>query len=305
MKCFSRKRSVHAKALSPQRNAKKVFVLSCARTLTLTLSQREREIGALQILAFFAFLFPLSIQAQQPFATDDADVTEYKKFQLQISHEFDVLPRSAHPGLRQNTTVFVVNYGLLKDVEIGVDYPLIVISNAAGTTPQTIKGFGDLNFHVKYNFLKEREGKRRPALTVSFAVEVPTGDTAKGLGSGLLDYSLNGVLQKSLTKKTTLRLNSGIIFAGNTSTGLSGIRTRGRLFTAGGSLVRQFTPKLNLGIELIGAATGNLNLGGGQLQTQFGGNYQLTEKMSLDFGVLAGKFNNPRAGALVGVSIDF
>ena len=210
-----------------------------------------------------------------------------------------------HIPVRQNTTVFVLNYGLLRDVEIGVDYPLIIISNAEGTIPKTIKGFGDLNFHVKYNFLKEREGKRRPALTVSFAVEVPTGDTTKGLGSGLLDYSLNGVLQKSLTTRTTLRVNVGIVFAGNTSTGLVGIRTRGRVFTAGASLVRQFTPKLNLGVELTGAASSNRGLGAGQLQTQFGGNYQLTEKMSLDFGVLAGKFNNPRAGVQIGVSIDF
>ena len=265
-----------------------------------------RFAGALQIiLLWVAFLVPAASQAQQPFTIDDADVTEKHKFQLQLSHEFDVLPRSASPSLRQNTTVFVLNYGLMRDVEIGVDYPLIVISNAAGTTPKTIKGFGDLNFHVKHNFLKEREGKRRPALTVSFAMEVPTGDTAKGLGSGLLDYALNGVLQKSLTTKTTLRVNSGIVFAGNTSTGLSGIRTRGRVFTAGASLVRQFTPKLNLGVELTGAASRNLHLAAGQLQTQFGGNYQLTEKMSLDLGVLAGKFNNPRAGIQIGMSLDF
>lgn len=257
------------------------------------------------VLIAASILFAVTTPAQQPFVTDDADVTEKQKFQLQISHEFDILPRAAHPALRQNTTVFVLNYGLMRDVEIGVDYPLIVISNASGTTPRRITGFGDLNLHAKYNFLKERDGSRRPALTASFAVEVPTGDTTKGLGSGLLDYSLNGILQKSITKKTALRLNAGIVFAGNTSTGLVGIRTRGRVFTAGGSLARQFTPKLNLGIELTGALTGNLNLGGGQIQTQFGGNYQLTEKMTLDFGVIAGKYNNPRAGAQVGVSIDF
>lgn len=193
----------------------------------------------------------------------------------------------------------------MNDVEIGVDYPLIVVSNAAGTTPKTITGFGDLNLHVKYNFLKERDGSRRPALTVSFAVEVPTGNVSKGLGSGLSDYSLNAIMQKSLTKKTTLRLNGGIVFAGNTSTGLVGIRNRGQVFTTGGSVTRQFTEKLNLGVELTGAATNDQGLGGGQLQTQFGGNYQLTGKMSLDFGVMAGKYNNPRAGAQIGVSIDF
>jgi len=34
------------------------------------------------------------------------------------------------------------------------------------------------------------------------------------VGSGFADYFLNGILQKSLTKKTTLRLNGGILFAG-------------------------------------------------------------------------------------------
>ena len=244
-----------------------------------------------------------SISAQQPFATDDADVTEKQKFQLQISNEFDLLSRSARPSLRQNTTVFVLNYGLMRDVEIGVDYPLIVISNATGTAPKTITGFGDLDFHVKYNFLKERERSSRPALTVSFSAEVPTGNADRGLGSGLLDYSLNGIIQKSLTPKTTLRFNAGIVFAGNTSTGEVGISTRGRVFVAGGSIAKQFTPKLNLGIEVFGAAAGRL--GGSQIQTQFGGNYQLTNKMSLDFGLIAGRSNSPRAGAQIGMSLDF
>jgi len=279
-------------------------VLRPSRRLAIY-SQLSYPLNRSGLLALIIFGLSFSAQAQQPFITDDADVTEHKKFQLQISNEFDILARNAHPALRQNTTVFVLNYGLMRDVEVGVDYPLIVISNAAGTTPKTVSGFGDLNFHVKYNFLKEREGSRRPALTVSFAVEVPTGDTAKGLGSGLSDYSVNGVVQKSLTKKTTMRLNGGIIFAGNTSTGAVGIRARGRVFAFGGSLTREFTPRLNLGFELVGAVSDNSVLGAKQLHAQFGGNYQLTGKMSLDFGVITGKFNNPRAGAQLGVSIDF
>ncbi|HKP35664.1 MAG TPA: transporter [Pyrinomonadaceae bacterium] len=259
--------------------------------------------STLLIILISLFLASATAQAQQPFVTDDAGVTEHKKFQLQISHEFDVLPRNSYPSRYQNTTVFVLNYGLLPDVEVGVDYPLIVISNSSVVTPKTITGFGDLDFHVKYNFLKEREGSHRPALTVSFSVEVPTGDESKQLGSGLLDYSLNGVLQKSLTKKTTLRLNTGIVFAGNTSTGEVGIASRGQVFITGGSLQRQFTPKLNLGFELIGAVA--RHSGSRQLQTQIGGNYQLTEKMSFDFGLIAGRGDSPRAGAVLGISIDF
>ncbi|HEV2905213.1 MAG TPA: hypothetical protein VGW32_09205, partial [Pyrinomonadaceae bacterium] len=78
---------------------------------------------------FLALASPTTY-AQQPFTTDDADVTEKRKFQLQISHAFDILPRAAYPSLSQNTTVFALNYGLMKDVEIGIDGPLIIISNS-------------------------------------------------------------------------------------------------------------------------------------------------------------------------------
>lgn len=264
-----------------------------------------RFAGALQILAFTAFLFSATAHAQQPFLTDDADVTERHRAQLQISHEFDILPRSAHPALRQNTTVFVLNYGLLRDVEIGVDYPLIVISNSRGTTPKTIAGFGDVDFHVKYNFRKEHEGSACPAMTVSLAIEFPTGNAADQLGSGLTDYFLNGVLQKSLTKETKLRLNGGVLFAGSTSTGEVGIKTRGTVFVTSESVVKQFTPNLDLGVELVGAVERGSSLNSGQMQTQIGGNYQFAKNASFDFGVVAGKFNSPRVGLQLGVSIDF
>jgi hypothetical protein len=243
--------------------------------------------------------------AQQPFYTDNADVTEQKKFHLQISNEYDILQRNSYPSLRQNTSVFELDYGLLSNVEVGVDGPLIAISNSRIIMPTTVFGFGDLDFHVKYNFLKEREGSRRPALTATFNVEVPTGNQRKQLGSGLADYFLNGILQKSLTKRTKLRLNGGILFAGNDTTGEIGIKARGMVFVGSGSLVKQFTPGLDLGVELTGAVGGNLQLQKGQLQALVGGNYQVTKKMSFDFGVLAGKFNSPRAGVQLGVSIDF
>jgi len=247
----------------------------------------------------------VTVNAQQPFATDDADVTDPRKFHLQISNEFDILQRAANPSLRQNTTVFELNYGLFDGVEIGVDYPLIAISNSRIVIPRTTTGFGDLDFHVKYNFLKERERSWRPALTVTLNVEVPTGDAAKGLGSGFKDFFLNSVLQKSLTDKTKLRLNGGILFAGSTATGDIGIKTRGRVVVIGASLVKEINPRLDLGAEINGAISRSIQSSHGQLQTLVGGNYHVTPKMSFDFGIVAGKFNSPRAGVVVGISVDF
>lgn len=97
-----------------------------------------------------------------------------------------------------------------------------------------------------------------------------------------------------------------IIFSGNDSTGAIGLKTRGLVVTGASSLVREFTPKLALGVEFTGAISRSQGLGKGQMTVQAGGNYQLTEKMSFDFGIIGGKLAaSPRIGVLVGVSVDF
>jgi hypothetical protein len=269
---------------------------------------KTRKPHTLSSLGFVLLLLMLAAtaKAQQPFYTDNADVTDKKKFHVQIGNEFDILQRSAYPSLRQNTTVLELDYGLWNGVEVGVDGPLIAISNSRITVPQSVFGFGDLDFHIKYNFLREREGSRLPALTATVNVELPTGDASKQLGSGLMDVFMNGILQKSLTKKTMLRLNGGILFAGNTTTGEIGIKSRGKVFVGGVSLVKQITPKLDLGAEVTGAVTSSLKLSRGQLQTQIGGNYQFRKNATFDFGIVAGKFAaSPRVGVQVGISIDW
>ena len=258
------------------------------------------------VLSSLLCLHPSKVLAQQPFYTDDTDVTNKGKLHFQFSNEYDLLQRISYPARTQNTAVFELDYGLFKGVEIGVDAPLLAIHSASFVRPRTAVGIGDVNFHLKYNFYKEREGSRLPAFALNMTIELPTGDTSKQLGSGFTDYFLNGILQKSLTEKTKLRLNGGILFAGNTTTGVIGIRTRGRVFTAGSSLVKQFTKRLDLGAELTGALTSNFQLSKGQLQALVGGNYALRKNLTFDFGIVAGRFAaSPRLGAQLGISLDF
>jgi hypothetical protein len=244
--------------------------------------------------------------AQQPFITDDADTTPKHYFHFEFSNQFDLLQRSSSPSLKQNTADFELDYGLFNRLEIGIESPLLTIFNAAGTIPRTPTGIGDTNVGLKYNFLQERDHSRRPALAVVFSLELPTGDTRRQLGSGLADFYLNGVVQKSLARKTKLRLNGGILFSGNETTGVVGIKARGTVFTGGGSLVKQFSPKLQLGLELTGAVQRNFQLGKGRIQTLVGGNYQFRRNMSFDFGIVGGKYSaSPRAGIQLGMSVDF
>ncbi|MDQ6654026.1 MAG: transporter [Acidobacteriota bacterium] len=245
-------------------------------------------------------------QGQRPFITDDTDTTPKGHFHFVFGNELDLLQRSSFPSLKQNTADFELDYGLFDRLEFGIESPLLTIFNAADTIPRKPSGIGDTNLSLKYNFLRERENSRLPAMAIAFNVELPTGDIKRQLGSGLADYYMNGILQKSVSRKTKLRLNGGILFAGNTTTGVIGIKTRGTVFTAGGSLVRQFSPKLQLGLEFTGALQSNFQLGKGQLQTLLGGNYQFKKKASFDFGIVGGKYAaSPRAGVQLGLSFDF
>ncbi len=251
-------------------------------------------------------LFVCPARAQQPFYTDDADVTPKRHFHFEFSNEFDLLQRSSFPSRTQNTADVELDYGLLEHLEIGVEAPLLTIFNAAGTTPQTPTGIGDTNISLKYNFRRERENSRWPAMAVAFNLELPTGDVKRQLGSGLADFYVNSIFQKSLTKNTKLRLNGGILFSGNTTTGAIGIKSRGTVFTGAGSFVKQFSPKLDLGVELTGALTSNFSLGKGQLQGLIGGNYAVNKNLTIDFGLVAGKYAaSPRAGAQLGISVDW
>ncbi|HZE70995.1 MAG TPA: hypothetical protein VE135_15915 [Pyrinomonadaceae bacterium] len=258
-------------------------------------------------LVTFLFLSSPHVYAQEPFYTDDADTTEKGKLHFEFFNEHDWLQKSSLPGKRQNTSNFTLNYGLTERIELGINAPIIKIFNTQESLLGSPMGIGDIQFGVKVRLRDEREGSRRPTMSIVFYVEVPTGSTKKQTGSGLIDYWLYGVLQKSVTKRIKVRLNDGILFAGNSSTGLIGIEaTRGQVFTGNGSLVRDFTRKLKLGVELFGGVTNNFNLTRGQLETQLGGSYAVRDNFELTFGVLAGRFPaSPRAGIHVGFAYDF
>jgi hypothetical protein len=248
---------------------------------------------------------PEWLTAQQPFFTDDADVTEKGKFHLEVSNEFDILQRSSLPLKFQNATRATVAYGITKNVEVSVTGLFLAV--ASGENPRLVGGVGDTTFSVKYNFLKERKGSLLPALTLSGYIQTPTGNKDRGLGSGVFDYGLIGVAQKTFKEKNVVRLNAGILFSGNTQTGALGIAVvRGNAYPVSMSYVRTLNDKLQLGAEITTVVTSNAQLSKGQLQTQFGGNYQIGKNTTLDFGLIVGRFSaSPRAGFQIGFSHDF
>ena len=240
------------------------------------------------------------IVAQLPFYTDNPAVTEPRKWHFEFFNEFDAL-QLQYPNIRQNTANYKLNYGLPFNLELGVDVPYLAIFRVVGK-PDAVGG-GDTNLGVKWEFHKE---SRVPALAASFYVEMPTGDASQQLGSGLTDYWLNLIAQKSLSVKTRINANLGHLFVGNTSTGALGIQTtRGHVYTGGLSILHDFTGRLTLGGEVYGGYSTNAGLGRSQLQALIGGQYQVRPGLSFDFGVLGGKYvASPRIGGQIGFSVD-
>jgi hypothetical protein len=225
---------------------------------------------------------------------------------MEFSNQYSKLQPSSIPSLRQNTAVFQLNYGVLPNVELGIDSPLIAVFNAPGTSPLRPVGIGDTNLTVKWNFRQETPQSSWPALTVSFAIETPTGDATRQLGSGLADYGFNTVVQKHLRERTVIRFNNGLLLSGNTLTGVVGLKAQGIVYSTGASITREISEKLLLGIEVNGAIAESSLLGKAALQTQLGGKYTLWQGATLDFGVLMGRFvGSPRFGIQLGFSKDF
>jgi hypothetical protein len=264
------------------------------------------RLRALMACVFLALAWPALARAQQPFATDDADVTPKGWVHFESFSEYDWLQSGQAPHLEQNTFNMRVNYGFGHGLELDLDSPLIAIFNDATTSPRRPFGIGDTNFGVKYNFREEKAGSKMPALTAAAYVEVPTGNAATGLGSGETDVWLYGVMQKTLAKPVVLRLNGGYLVTGNTSTGVVGIRSaHGHVATMGGSLQRQMTERLSFGGEVSAAVADEVGRGRAQLQGLLGGAYDLTEHFGIDVAVTAGHFiASPRFGIQIGFALD-
>jgi len=245
------------------------------------------------------------LRAQLPFYTDDTQVTPVRTIHFEFFNEFDALQSAQFPTLRQNTSNFKVNTGLPHNLELDFDAPYISIYRANGTRGSS--GIGDTDMGIKWKFHQASSDSRVPALAATFYVEFPTGNVTNQLGSGMVDYWLNFILQQAFSEKTRLNANAGVVFAGNTSTGDVGIRTtRGQVFTMGVSLLHDFTPKWTLGAEVYAGIADNDQLGRKQLQGMLGGQYNAHRALTLTFGFIVGTFTaSPHLGGQVGLAVDF
>jgi len=241
--------------------------------------------------------------AQTPFLTDDAAVAPTHGAHFEWSHQWSSLSTADLPAQHQYTSVFDVKWGILPGVEFGFDIPFIHIT---GSELDTAHGLGDLDFSAKAILLEEKEGSARPAIALSAALEIPTGDTSDGLGSGLTDFGFNVIVTKSFGAGWSLTLNLGAVLTGNTLTGAEGLKPgRGAIYTGGLALKKSLSPDLLLGLVVWGARGDRSVVNDSELRVQLGASWAAGRGVSVVASASAGWRESPVATGLAGLVVDF
>jgi hypothetical protein len=203
------------------------------RRLGQTLSVGPFVVGLL--LAAVVAGMPSPSAAGPPFLTDDPEPVDYDHWEI-IGFSMGTLVQGDAAGLMPGVEI---NYGALPNVQLHVK--VSVAFNSQSVTG-TQFGYGDTEFGVKYRFIDPDEDDWWPQVAVYPVVVAPTGNTARGLGSGAIHAVLPLWMQKDFGKWTTY---------GGGGYGINPGPGNRDYWFVGWQLQRQITDNLTLGAELF------------------------------------------------------
>ena len=127
-------------------------------------------------------------RAGPPFVTDDPEPVEFRHWEVYLGSQYE----HRNDGASGTLPHVEVNYGVIPDLQLHLIAPL-AFDAPSGASRQF--GYGDTELGAKYRFIGEAEG--RPQVGVFPLVELPAGDSTRGLGSGHTQIFLPVWLQKS------------------------------------------------------------------------------------------------------------
>jgi hypothetical protein len=125
--------------------------------------------------------------AGPPFRTDDPEAVEYKHAEVYVFYA-QTLAADGRTGV---LPAFEFNYGVYENVQLHLVAPL-AFATPSGTS--STHGYGDTELGVKWQFNEETE--TLPMVGIFPLVEIPTGNSDKGLGSGHTQVFIPVWLQK-------------------------------------------------------------------------------------------------------------
>ena len=145
----------------------------------------RRSIAA---LAPVLLLAPAIARAGPPYVTDDPEPVEFRHWEFYLATQHSVT-RDAASGTAPHVEV---NYGAWPGLQLHVIVPLAYARPSGGSTSY---GVGDIEVGAKLRFIDESQWW--PMVGTFPMFELPTGNAARGLGTGHLHVLIPLWLQKS------------------------------------------------------------------------------------------------------------
>ena len=133
-------------------------------------------------------LLPLEARAGPPFLTDDPQTVDFQHWELYVA-SMDFKTAGGWVGDGPHVEI---NYGVVPNVQLHLIAPVAYNSPSIGSGHY---GYGDTELGVKFRFVQET--KSVPMVGIFPLLEVPTGSTRDGLGTGRVHALLPVWLQKT------------------------------------------------------------------------------------------------------------
>ncbi len=152
-----------------------------------------RSIAAGSLLAFVILCPGTKALAGPPFNTDDPEPVDLMHWEFYLASMQHFERSTADATLPH----IEVNFGALRDVQLHVIAPMGFVRTDAGSQ----YGYGDTELGVKYRFVQESD--KLPQIGTFPIVEIPTGNSDRGLGSGDVQVLVPLWIQKSWGALTT------------------------------------------------------------------------------------------------------
>jgi len=224
--------------------------------------------------------------AGPPYDTDDPDPVSFRHWEVYLSSHI-----SSDLTQWQGTAPhFEVNYGIVPNVQLHVIVPFAF--NAV-MNESAHYGYGDIELGAKYRFVKETGWC--PEIGIFPLVELPSGNTDKGLGNGKTQIYLPVWLQKTFGKWTAYGgtgywINPG---KGNRNWQFFGLTVQ-----------YQVMKSLSVGTELYHSTSSTEN-GSGETRFNFGTVIDLSETSHLLFSAGSSINGSTRLQCYIGYQLTF
>jgi len=163
--------------------------LTCPRESNLPAGPPLGRTAGLWCWVALLTLWPAAALAGPPFVTDDPEPVKYQHWEFYLASQ---TTKTAEDW--SGTAPHVeVNYGVISNMQLHLIAPLAYDVPSTGDRHY---GYGDTELGVKYRFIRETDWF--PQVGVFPLLEVPTGNSDEGLGSGHLQAFLPVWLQKDV-----------------------------------------------------------------------------------------------------------